>query len=193
MTNPALEVRAMERNCARILHGITAALALATVPTAYAQSTSGTVRTTIIPRLSLSKTADIDFGQIMASSTAPGSVTVTPSGLRTAGGGATLAGGAPSAGEFIGIGTDNQIVVFAFGAPSVLLTRVTGPETMTADSFTLGATTADGLNSLGNSGRWRISANNGQFRMPVGATLRVGAGQVPGEYAGTFTLTAVYQ
>ncbi len=159
----------------------------------HAQSTTGTVRTTIMPRLSLSKTADIDFGQVMASSTTPGSVTVTPSGARSAGGGATLSGGAATAGEFVGIGTDNQIVVFSFAAPSVVLTRVNGTETMTVDSFILGATTADGLNDLGNSGRWRIIANNGQFRMPVGATLRVGAAQTPGDYEGNFTLTAVYQ
>jgi hypothetical protein len=176
-----------------IASAIIACLALGTAPAAFAQSTTGTIRTTIIPRLALSKTADIDFGQIMASSSLAGSVTITPAGSRSAGGGATLAGGTPSAGEFIGLGNDNQIVVFSFGAPSAVLTRVSGTETMTVDSFTLGATTADGLNDLGSSGRWRIIANNGQFRMPVGATLRIGAAQAPGQYEGNFTLTAVYQ
>lgn len=170
-----------------------ASLALAAAPCAFAQSTTGTIRTTIVPRLSLVKTADLDFGQIMASSTASGSVTVTPTGSRSAGGGAALAGGTVTAGEFTGLGTRNQLVVFSFASPSVLLTRVSGTETMSVDSFILGATTADGLNDLGNSGRWRIIANSGQFRMPVGATLRVGANQPPGAYQGTFTLTAVYQ
>lgn len=193
MTSPALMKRTMNRIRSHIACGVAASLALSTATAAYAQSTTGTIRTTIIPRLSLSKTADIDFGQIMASGTTAGSVTVTPTGSRSAAGGATLAGGAPSAGEFMGLGNHNQAVVFSFGAPSVVLTRVSGTETMTADSFTLGATTADGLNDLGNSGRWRIVASNGQFRMPVGATLRVGAGQTPGQYEGTYTLTAVYQ
>lgn len=170
-----------------------ASLALAAAPCTFAQSTTGTVRTTIIPRLSLVKTSDLDFGQVMASSTTAGSVTVTPTGSRSAGGGATLAGGAVSAGEFAGAGTRNQIVIFSFGASSVLLTRVNGPQTMTVDSFTMGATTAGGLNQLGSSGRWRIVSSNGLFTLPIGATLRVGAAQTPGDYEGNFTLTAVYQ
>lgn len=172
---------------------LAASVTLATAPCAFAQSTTGTIRTTIVPRLSLVKTSDLDFGQVMASSTAAGSVTVTPTGSRSAGGGATLAGGVATAGEFAGAGTRNQIVIFSFGAPSVLLTRVNGPQTMTVDSFTMGPTTSGGLNQLGNSGRWRIVSNNGLFTLPIGATLRVGAAQTPGDYEGTFTLTAVYQ
>lgn len=183
----------MERIWSKSAFNIVASIALATGSAAFAQSTTGTIRTTIVPRLSMVKTADLEFGQIMASSTAAGSVTVSPSGARSAGGGATLAGGTVTAGEFTGFGTRNQIVVFSFGAPSVTLTRVSGTQTMTVDSFTLGATSADGLNDLGNSGRWRITALNGQFRMPIGATLRVGAGQAPGDYEGTYTLTAIYQ
>ncbi len=183
----------MERVRTTLSRALALALLLAPGSAAYPQSTSGTVRTTIVPRLSLVKTTDLEFGQIMASSTAAGSVTVTPTGARSAGGGATLAGGTVSAGSFTGFGTRNQIVVFSFGAPSVVLTRANGTETMLADSFTLGPSTLGGLNQLGNSGRWRIISSNGLFTLPVGATLRVGAAQVPGEYQGTFTLTAVYQ
>lgn len=193
MISLALYGRWMSRIWSRIAAGMAASLTLALAPCAFAQSTTGTVRTTIVPRLSLLKTADLDFGQVMASSTASGSVTVTPTGSRSAGGGATLAGGTPTAGAFAGAGTRNQIVIFSFGAPSILLTRVSGPQTMTVDSFTLGASTTGGLNQLGSSGRWRIVSNDGLFTLPVGATLRVGAGQAPGVYEGTFTLTAVYQ
>lgn len=184
---------AMKRICARTLRVAVASLMLATGSHALAQSTTGTIRTTIVPRLSIIKTADLDFGQIMASSTTNGSVTVTPTGSRSAGGGATLAGGTVSAGVFTGFGTQNQQVVFSFGAPSVTLTRVSGTQTMTADTFTIGASSAGGLNQLGSSGRWRIISSNGMFTLPVGATLRVGANQTAGEYQGTFTLTAVYQ
>ena len=183
----------MKRFWSKTACALAASLTLATAPCAFAQSTTSTIRTTIVPRLSLVKTSDLDFGQVMASSTAAGSVTVTPTGSRSAGGGATLAGGSPSAAAFSGIGSRNQIVIFSFGAPSVLLTRTSGGQTMTVDSFTLGATTGGGLNQLGNSGRWRIVSSNGQFTLPVGATLRVGAAQTPGDYEGTFTLTAVYQ
>ncbi len=183
----------MKRFCARILPVAVASLWLAAGSHAYAQSTPGTIRTTIVPRLSLVKTADLDFGQIMASSTTNGSVTVTPTGSRSAGGGATLAGGTVSAGVFTGFGTQNQQVIFSFGAPSVTLTRVNGTQTMTADTFTLAPASGSGLNQLGSSGRWRIISSNGMFTLPVGATLRVGANQAPGEYEGTFTLTAVYQ
>lgn len=183
----------MERVRKPLSHAVAFILMLAPGSAAYPQSTSGTVRTTIVPRLSLAKTADLDFGQIMASSSAAGTVTVTPTGSRSAGGGATLAGGTVSAGSFTGLGTRNQLVVFSFGAPSVVLTRANGTETMLADTFTLGPSTAGGLNQLGNSGRWRIISNNGLFTLPVGATLRVGANQTPGDYEGTFTLTAIYQ
>lgn len=183
----------MNRIWPRIAKGMAASLILATAPCAFAQSTTGTIRTTIVPRLSLVKSADLDFGQIMASSATAGSVTVTPTGSRSAGGGATLAGGTVTAGEFTGFGTRNQLVVFSFGAPSVVLTRVGGTQTMTADTFTMAPSASGNLNQLGNSGRWRITSNSGMFTLPVGATLRVGAAQAPGEYLGTFTLTAVYQ
>ena len=162
----------MERVRKPLGHALAFLLMLAPGSAAYPQSTSGTVRTTIVPRLSLVKTADLEFGQIMASSSTAGTV---------------------SAGAFTGLGTRNQLVVFSFGAPSVVLTRTNGAETMTADTFTLGPSTAGGLNQLGNSGRWRIISNNGLFTLPVGATLRVGANQTPGDYQGTFTLTAIYQ
>lgn len=183
----------MNRIWSRIAQGMAASLALAAAPCALAQSTTGTIRTTIVPRLSLVKTSDLDFGQIMASSTTAGSVTVSPTGARSAGGGASLAGGSATAGAFTGFGARNQLVTFAFGAPSVVLTRAGGTQTMTADTFTMAPSTAGGLNQLGNSGRWRIISNSGLFTLPVGATLRVGPAQAPGDYVGTFTLTAVYQ
>ncbi len=173
--------------------GFAATLALVASAQAYAQTTTGTLRVAIVPRLSLVKTADLDFGEVMASASTPGTVTVSVTGARTAGGGAALAGGASSAGGFSGQGTRNQIVVFSFGAPSVTLTRVGGTQTMQADNFVLGASISGGLNDLGNSVRWRIVSNDGAFSLPVGATLRVGASQAPGIYEGTFTLTAIYQ
>ena len=193
MTAFALSKGVMNRAWSQTACALAASLTLAAAPCAFAQSATSTIRTTIVPRLSLVKTSDLDFGQVMASSTVAGSVTVTPTGSRSAGGGATLAGGTATAGEFSGAGSRNQIVIFSFGAPSVVLTRTNGLQTMTVDSFTLGASTSGGLNQLGVSGRWRIVSNNGLFTLPVGATLRVGAAQAPGDYEGTFTLTAVYQ
>ncbi len=175
------------------LRGFAAGFALFASASAYAQTTTGTLRVAVVPRLSLVKTADLDFGEVMASASTPGTVTVSVTGTRTAAGGATLAGGTSSAGGFAGLGTRNQLVVFSFGAPSAVLTRAGGTQTMVANNFVLGASAAGGLNQLGNSGRWRIVSTDGSFNLPVGATLNVGAAQAPGIYEGSFTLTAIYQ
>jgi spore coat protein U-like protein len=157
---------------------------------AWAQSSE--VQVTLLNRLSLAKTADLEFGTLISSATA-GTVTVSTTGVRTVTGGVTPAGGTVSAAGFAGFGRRTQQIVILFGAPSILIKRVGGTQTMAVNNFTVNPVGGSGLTQLGGSGRHRISSATGLFDFTVGARLNVGANAVPGDYVGTFNVTVNYQ
>jgi hypothetical protein len=64
----------------------------------------------------------------------------------------------------------------------VTLTRSGGTETMSLGGF----------NSSPN-GAFQLDTVTGQSSFTVGGTLTVGANQVPGTYAGSFTVSVEYQ
>ncbi len=145
----------------------------------------------IVAQLSFFKVDDLNFGKIIAGTTA-GKVTVSPTGARTATGGAKLAsGGSVTPASFVGKGTLGQTVTIIVNSNTSTLTRTGGTETMTMDTFVIGSTPTAILTSTPLA--FRISGASGIFKFPVGATLNVKANQTPGTYVGTFTLTLVYQ
>lgn len=168
-------------------------LCLVTAATpAYAGRADGTTQVAIVDTLSLVSTKDLEFGSI-TSNGAAGTVIVSPTGVRTATGGAVLAGGVFHAAEFAGRGRRNQQVQITFGAPSISIKRVGGTETMIVDSFTLSSPPSGTLANLGGpTGRYRIMPATGIFDFPVGARLNVGVNQVPGNYEGSFSVTVNY-
>ncbi len=156
---------------------------------------TGTTVAFVVERLSIANTVDLQFGK-MLSGTTTGTVTVNGAGTRTTSGGATAAGGYVTAAEWVGYGRRNQQVRISFGATSINLTRISGTQTMVVDTFTLQALAANGLTPIGAGGgapRFRITTVNGLFLFTVGATLHVGANQMPGNYTGDYTLTVEYQ
>ncbi len=167
------------------------AATIAWSPARAAQSNSATAADIVQP-LTLIRTRDLEFGSLIAGPTA-GTATVSIAGVRTVTGGTVAAGGTPHTAEFSGQGRPNEQFAITFGAPSILVTRSGGTETMQVDTFTIGSSPAGGLNQLGNSGRWRITSASGVFTFPVGATLRVGANQAAGTYVGAFSVTIDYQ
>jgi Domain of unknown function (DUF4402) len=172
-------------------YGALAAL-LVTTP-AYAGQQTATAKTVVVTALSLIKSEDLEFGTIIPTA-ALGTVTVSPSGVRTATGGAVLAGGIFHAAEFAGRGARrNQQISISFGALSILITRSGGTQTMVVDSFKLDAPPSASLAVVAAGSRFRIVPASAVFDFPVGATLRVGAGQAPGNYTGTFTVTVDYR
>jgi Domain of unknown function (DUF4402) len=175
----------------RLMALVSLPLALMASAPAHAGQATGTVAADIVEPLTLTKTADLDFGTIVPGGTA-GVVRVDVSGARTSTGGTTLAGGTVSAAAFAGFGRRNQQITISFGAPSIFITRGGGTETMVVDNFVFGTSAAGGLAPLGN-GRDRISAVNGLFTFPVGADLHVSANQLAGVYSGSFTVTVIYQ
>jgi len=152
--------------------------------------TTSTAEVHLVERLTLIKTADLNFGTIIPGN-APGTVVVAPDGTRTKTGGVTLAGqnGHPAA--FAGHGRFNRLVTLRVGANFRNVTRVNGTETMRFDTFIIGSTPTAQLTTAPLA--FRIGSRSGIFDFPVGATLRVNANQAPGTYVGTFDVTIVYQ
>lgn len=150
---------------------------LAGAPAAYAATTSATATATVYVALTITKTADLNFGGLLPGAAA-GTVTVNPDGTRT-GTGVTLVGGSTfGAATFALSGQPNASYTIAL--PSSI-TITDGTNTMTVDTFTSNP-----------SGTGQLDAS-GSATLRVGATLKVGANQPPGTYSGTFDVTVDYQ
>lgn len=187
--------RGMRHSFRLVVALLAAALGLSLAAPASAQSAKITVQAVaqaiVVTELSFFKVDDLNFGKIIAGTTA-GTVTVAPAGGRTVTGGAKLAiDVAAHPARFAGKGSKNQTVTIAVISGITTLTRVGGTEKMTVDTFVIGSTPTATLTTVPLA--FRISSSTGIFTFPVGATLRVNANQVPGNYAGSFTITLVYQ
>jgi hypothetical protein len=142
-------------------------------------SVSANATATIVKSISIEKNADLQFGKIIAGSTA-GQVQIQTDGSRTIAAGDVVLfnqGSDHQAAAFKTIGSPNATYSLSFPS-SVSLTGPTGSDPMTIEGFVHSATGT-------------LSAS-GEETFNVGATLNVGANQAAGEYAGTFSVTAAY-
>lgn len=130
----------------------------------------------ILP-ITLTKNADLGFGQIASGGTS-GSVTVTPAGGRSATGGASL-GSAAGVGAAQFTVTGDLLATYSITLPGST-TLSSGGNSMTLNAF---ASSPSGTGNLGLLG---------QQTLTVGATLQVGANQPSGTYSGTFSVTVAY-
>ena len=152
------------------------------VTASYSQATAtSTATATIITPISITKTADMSFGNLAVQAGTGGTVVLAPAGTRTSTSGVTLPAttGTVTAATFTVDGTGS--FTYAITLPSTAtLTRASGSETMTASSFTSNP-----------SGTGALTA--GTQDIAVGATLTVAAAQVPGVYtSGNFNVTVNY-
>jgi hypothetical protein len=152
------------------------------VTASYSQATAtSTATATIIAPISITKTADMSFGNLAVQAGTGGTVVLAPAGTRTSTSGVTLPAttGTVTAATFTVDGTGS--FTYAITLPSTAtLTRASGSETMTASSFTSNP-----------SGTGALTA--GTQDIAVGATLTVAAAQVPGVYtSGNFNVTVNY-
>ncbi len=153
------------------------ALGLGSPGLAATQATTVTV--VALKPLSIVKIRDLDFGRIVAGTTA-GTVTIDPDfNTRSRTGGVTLAGGSPQSAEFETYGAPGKTLQVNRG-PLPVLTRVGGGATMNVTDITLNGTTTKFLNAAG------------LFDLLVGGTLAVGANQMDGVYTGTFDIIVTY-
>lgn len=161
-------------------------VAFAAVP-AFADVKLGNAEITIVRPLSFVLDDNLDFGTLIPGTVA-GTVTMAPAGTRTATGGIVLVGGSHKPASFAGQGTVNQRVDVSLGANSIFITGPGAP--MRVRTFVIGSTPSAIITTAPT--RFRISASNGIFAFPVGATLEVGANQIAGTYTGNWSITLDY-
>jgi hypothetical protein len=163
---------------------LTLALMLIGFSTAsLAQSTATAVaNATIVTPIAITKTADMDFGNVAVQTSTGGTVVLAPAGTRVSTSGVTLPAttGTVGAAAFTVTGTGTYTYAITLPSAAVTLTRTSGSETMTATTFTSSP-----------SGTGALTA--GTQNLTVGATLNVGAAQVAGVYQSpTFNVTVNY-
>jgi hypothetical protein len=151
--------------------------ALAFSVSVRAADATATASATIITPMSISKTADMNFGYLSVGASA-GTVVLAPAGTRTYTGGVTLlSGGTVTAAAFTVTGSGSM--TYSITLPTSVTLTSSG-NTMTANTFT---STPSGTGTL----------SSGSQALEVGATLNVGANQAAGAYTSSnFTVTVAY-
>lgn len=152
------------------------------VASSFAQSTaSATATATIVTPISITKTVDMNFGNVAVQTANGGTVVLTPAGVHTVTGGVTIPSttGTVTAASFSVTG--QGVYTYAITLPSSALTITSGANTMTVSTFT---STPSGTGTL----------TAGAQTLNVGATLNVAAAQPPGVYvsATPFDVTVNY-
>jgi len=130
---------------------------------------------TIITPIGLAKTADLNFGQVVAHS--GGQVIIAPNSTRTVGGSAEAVPASSSSAATFAV-TGNGSNTYAITLPTST-TLTSNSNTITVDNFT---STPSGTGAL----------SSGAQTVQVGATLEVGSAQAAGNYTGTFNVYVQY-
>ena len=144
-----------------------------------ASPTPPSAQAALMRPLTLTKLADMDFGNLGV--TTAGTAVIDPvTNTLAVTGGVIRLGGTPHAARFAGATFSSAVVNIKIPNSTILLTRVGGTQTIALNAFTL-----DGQSK-------RTMAAAGLFEFAVGATLRPAANQMEGVYTGTFDVTIQY-
>ena len=137
----------------------------------------------VVTPISITKTTDMNFGNLAVSASTGGTVVLSTAGARTATGGVTLPSttGTVTAATFTVAGEGSYTYNITLPSSAVTLSDGSG-HTMTATTFTSDPTALAGALTAGTQ------------TLYVGATLNVAAGQAAGSYttATPFTVTVNY-
>lgn len=183
----------------RWLPGLRAGVGLAVVASAVVgtgaaaqatKSADATSKALVITPLSFFESQPMHFGDILASTTANGTVRLYPNGTRTATGGIVLAGNTHQPATFAGRGRQNQSVQVWLTSVPVWLNGPGGAR-MRVTQFEVGSTPTAILTTTPR--RFTITGATGAFNFPLGATLDVARNQPEGTYVGTYEINLVYQ
>jgi hypothetical protein len=143
---------------------------------------SAAIIATIVTPIGITKTVDLNFGNIAAGNTS-GTVKLDPAGSLAVSGGVIIPSenGTATPASFLVTGEGNYTFTITLPPESYTVTRISGPETMLVNNFT-------SIPSI--TGRL-ISGTQTIF---VGATLTVGASQPASEYKSesAFEITVNY-
>jgi len=154
---------------------------------------TGTVGAVVVEPNSLIKVDDMNFARVAPRATA-GSVVLAPATNACSSPDGMIRTGACQAATFAGMGRRNFFVRINY--PTTI--TLTGPgQAMTVDTITLDTTNDLVFQPTGNGNgngnrRYRIASLTGIFTFRMGGTLRVNANQAAGVYAGTYSVTTVY-
>lgn len=163
-------------------YGLPIAAVLILSPFAASAQTASTTASVNIENyaLNITKNQDLNFGSVTPSASTNGTMVLEPGGGVYTTGGVTSRPGSgyvPATYTISGVPAASFTVTIA---PA--LVTLSGPRgTMTVGDFVLNQPTPIVINS-----------SNGLATLSVGATLFVTAGQLPGNYTGTFDVTVAY-
>jgi len=170
------------KNTAKISMLIAVVMSFAIVTKAQVTASASSSATIVTP-IAITKTVDMNFGNV-AVSTAAGTVVLAPAGSRTKTGGVTLpaTAGTVTAASFTVTGTPTYTYAITLPSTATTITRGGGTETMTVDNWSSSPATTGTLSSGGSE------------TLTVGGTLNVGGSQLAGTYvSGTpFNVTVNY-
>ena len=139
---------------------------------------SANAAVTLITPISIIKATDLEFGTFVASATS-GTITMTPAGTVSAGGGVTqINGGTISAATFTVAGEIGQSFAITLPSAPVSLTGTIEGDALSLDGFT---STPDGTGTIGTD-----------QTISVGGTLTVPGNSKADTYTGTFDVTVNY-
>ncbi|GAB5480526.1 MAG: hypothetical protein Pars92KO_02830 [Parasphingorhabdus sp.] len=146
-----------------------------------AQSASGEAMATLNTAITITKNADLDFGDfIPGTSNSLFRLNPRNGNLNQRSGDAIAIGGGHQAASFTVTGTPSLRVRITRGQNRIFLVRDGGTETMRINRFRF-------------NGRRRFLDASGEATYLVGGQIRVGPNQVAGTYRGTFNVTVDYQ
>ncbi len=148
---------------------------------------TGSAKAQINGGITLVRTADLSFGDMIAAPVA-GTVIVSPTNDTRTVTGVIPAGGTVQAARFTGRGTPGRIAYVRWSTAPVTLTRIGGGATMVMDQL---RTNSVLFVFAGNDPR--IIPANGILDIRFGARLRIAANQADGVYEGSFNVTLDYQ
>ena len=130
---------------------------------------------------------ELDFADILV--TAPGTAIINPNtSVMTTSPGLTYASGTPTAALFQITPTKRGSIFIRIPQAPVILTRVSGTETVTVSNWTISSNA-----QLVGGGRHKVVAGNDPILFRIGGTLNVGANPKMGIYMGTFEVTVENQ
>ncbi|MCD6010236.1 MAG: hypothetical protein K0Q79_98 [Flavipsychrobacter sp.] len=150
-----------------------ATVAIVTANSSFAQATAtASASANIITPITISKTVDMNFGNVAVSATLSGTAVLAPAGTRTTGGGGGVTlpatNGTVSAASFTVSGQASY--TYAITLPTSCTITDGASHSMTVNSFTSSPSSTGTLSSGGTQ------------TLNVGATLNVAAAQASGSY-----------
>lgn len=171
-----------------LMMGSTALISLTALPAqdAHAATGTGAMSAIILAPIVISGTQVLHFGS-MTDTGGGGTMAIDTAGVRTAGGNTT---------EVVGAGAEQAGVLQIQAATGLAIDISMTAATFTVDDVGAGApmnVNAFNLNTNGGGPTIVYTLAAATETIPMGATLTVGAAQVPGTYTGTYTVNANYQ